>query len=71
MKQVSIPSSVTSIGNYAFYGCHSLTEITIPSSVTSIGEASFGNCLSLKLIKCKSRIDKHYIGIENDVKIKF
>ena len=36
-----IPNSVTSIGNYAFYGCSSLTSITIPTSVTSIGGQAF------------------------------
>ena len=36
-----IPNSVTSIGNYAFYGCSSLTSITIPTSVTSIGNQAF------------------------------
>ncbi len=43
----SIPSSVTSIGNYAFSGCTSLTSISIPDSVTSIGDSAFRNCTSL------------------------
>ena len=42
-----IPNSVTSIGDYAFYNCSSLTSITIPNSVTSIGDHAFENCSSL------------------------
>jgi len=30
MTSITIPNSVTSIGNYAFSGCNGLTEITIP-----------------------------------------
>ena len=33
--------SVTSIGEYTFYGCSSLTSVTIPNSVTSIGYHAF------------------------------
>ena len=40
-KTYDIPSSVTSIGEYAFHGCDSLTSINIPSSVTSIGGYAF------------------------------
>ena len=40
-------SQCTSIGNYAFSGCTSLTSITIPDSVTSIGGNAFGYCTSL------------------------
>ena len=39
--------SVTSIGEYAFYNCSSLTSVTIGESVTSIGEYTFYNCSSL------------------------
>ena len=42
-----IPDSITSIGDYAFLGCSSLTSVTIPDSVTSIGSGAFYNCSSL------------------------
>ena len=44
---VTIPNSVTSIGEYAFYYCTSLTSVTIGNSVTSIGNKAFYNCTSL------------------------
>ena len=44
---ITLPDSVTSIGNYAFYDCSSLTSITIPKSVTSIGKCAFYRCRSL------------------------
>ena len=46
--------SVTSIGNYAFSDCSSLTSIVIPASVTSIEEYAFCDCSSLTAITCKA-----------------
>ena len=50
-KNTDIPSSVTSIGEYAFYGCE-FTSITIPSSVTSIGKYGFIACKYLTDVYC-------------------
>jgi hypothetical protein len=42
-----IPGSVSSIGDYEFAGCSSLTNVTIPGSVSSIGSSAFQGCSSL------------------------
>ena len=51
-----IPSSVTSIGDRAFYGCDSLSEVVIPSSVTSIGDRAFAGCGSLSEVVIPSSV---------------
>ncbi|MCD7903255.1 MAG: leucine-rich repeat domain-containing protein, partial [Oscillospiraceae bacterium] len=47
---VVIGNGVTSIGEYAFYGCSSIESITISTSVTSIGSSAFEDCTSLMSI---------------------
>ena len=42
-----LPSYITRIYRYAFYGCDSLTSVVIPDGVTSIGEDAFYGCSSL------------------------
>jgi len=47
---ITIPNSVTSIGNKAFGGCTSLTSVTISNGVTSIGNQAFYDCTNLNTI---------------------
>ena len=49
LSSITIPNSVTSIGDNAFNGS-SLTSITIPNSVTSIGNWAFEDCSSLESV---------------------
>ena len=48
--------TVTSLGDYCFIYCSSLTSITIPSSVTSLGEYCFEQCSSLTSITIPSSV---------------
>ena len=48
-------SQLTSIGEYAFRNCDSLTRITIPASVTSIGALVFDGCESLTSVTFENR----------------
>ncbi|MFA5675686.1 MAG: leucine-rich repeat protein [Christensenellales bacterium] len=53
---ITIPNSVTSIGDKAFYYCRSLTSVTIPNSVTSIGDYAFYVCSSLTNVTIPSSV---------------
>ena len=46
--EYTIPESVTSIDQYAFYYCTKLTSVVIGNSVMSIGYSAFANCSGLK-----------------------
>lgn len=55
---LEIPTSVTSIGNHAFYCCNGLTSIDFPSNLSSIGDWAFSNCSGLTSVDLPSCITK-------------
>ena len=50
LTEVSLPSTVTSIGARAFEGCSSLEAVILPSHVTWLGKYVFNNCSRLRQV---------------------
>ena len=48
LKEITLPQSLTSIGNDAFLWCAALESIALPDGVTSVGDKAFSTCVSLK-----------------------
>lgn len=47
IRTIVLPSGLTSISDFAFYGCENVTSIQIPTAVTKIGDYAFAQCTSL------------------------
>ena len=56
LPSITIPNSVTSIGDNAFEYCTALTSITLPNSVTSIGYDAFYMCSSLTSVNIPNSV---------------
>ncbi|MBO4887159.1 MAG: leucine-rich repeat domain-containing protein [Firmicutes bacterium] len=56
--KISIPEEVTVIGDNAFAGCHSLTEVNIPDSVREIGDRAFSRCTRLRDITVPGSVER-------------
>ena len=52
----TIPNSVTTIGNSAFYGCSRLTSVTFPNSLTKIEDWAFYNCIGLTSVNIPNSV---------------
>ena len=65
IKKVILTDGVTSIGDYAFSGCDSLTSVSIPNSVTSISRYAFSNCSSLISITIPNSVTNISEGVFN------
>ena len=71
----SSSSSITSIGDDAFYFCRELTDIVFPNSLTTIGEGAFEGCNNIEKLYIGSSVesigDKAFAGCEkiNEIKV--
>ena len=54
IKRIIIGDGVTTIGEFAFTNCSTLTSVTIPNSVTEIGEFAFNNCINITQISSEA-----------------
>ena len=50
LREIIIPTSVTTIGEMAFYNCISLTSLSFPASLQTISRYAFYNCSQLEEI---------------------
>ena len=56
IKYIVLPEGLTSIGEWAFYLCASVTSISIPEGVSGIGVRAFCNCSSLTSISIPNSV---------------
>jgi len=55
-NEVIIPSTITSIGTYAFFDCWNILNITVPHGVVSIGDSAFEECKKISQISLPSTL---------------
>ena len=51
IENLSLPASLTAVGEYAFYDCPGLTSVTLPGTVTFIGNYAFSCCENLASVE--------------------
>ncbi|MBO5599568.1 MAG: leucine-rich repeat domain-containing protein, partial [Candidatus Methanomethylophilus sp.] len=58
IKSLTIPNSVTEIGNYAFKNCAGVTELTLSANVTNIGSEAFSYCAGIESLALPASLSK-------------
>lgn len=56
LKEIVLGDNITSLGEYAFYDCQSLSSVSLPNTLTNIGAFSFSNCSSLSSVTIPNSI---------------
>lgn len=60
---ITIPSTVDTIGTYAFCNCSEITSVSIPSSVSVIYDQAFSSCTGLSSITIPSSVNEIWHGV--------
>ena len=60
LQSVSLPDTITSIGENSFWGCTNLNDFVLPKNITSIGNRAFHSCDRLTSISFPKTVQ--YIG---------
>ena len=63
ITQLTLPSTLKSIGNDAFYYCRHLTSVVIPDGVETIGDYSFSSCFKLQSIELPATLKSVGSGV--------
>ena len=56
VESITIPESITSIGESAFAGCTELTSVTVPAGVTEIKDSTFAGCTNLETVEVQGEV---------------
>ena len=56
IKEITVPDTVTTLGDFAFYGCKFLTTVNLSQGLTKIGGSTFYECKALKSIIIPNRV---------------
>ncbi len=56
LTKVTLPDTLTSLGDCVFQNCKNLTEITLPNSITQLGHSVFRGCEKLEKVTLSNQI---------------
>ncbi len=66
IQTVIVETGVTSVGEYAFYNCSTLSDVELPDSVTTIGNSAFRKCVQLTEIIIPNSVTSLEYGAFNE-----